>query len=190
MWIFPPNLGNTNSLMTSFSFHFSYNSQLYHRKSEVTCSIILEFIFHSSKTCPWPDSIWGPHAWEVSVLSIRPFQLLRNWGFCWLFVQSQSPCKLKNLKTSGNIENALWLTTTSNLHITDILMKYHAFFFWYVHKSDDSLNWMALAILSKLTKHKIANVMQKTEYKILEICCSITFSLFIKKKLSIYRRIP
>ena len=95
MWIFPPTLGNTNSLMTSFSFHFSYNSQLYHRKSEVTCSIILEYIFHSSKTCPWPDSIWGPHAWEVSVLSIRPFQFLRNWGFCWLFVQSQSPCKLK-----------------------------------------------------------------------------------------------
>ena len=151
---------------------------------------ILKLIFHSSKTCPWPDLNWGSHVWQPSVLSTRLFQLLRNVKFCWLLIQSQSPCKLKNLKTYSKIENVLKLSTTVNLHITEILINYHTSSSWNVHKSDDSLYGIHVAIISKLTKHKIANTMEKTEYKTLEIFWIISISLFISRKLSIYRRIP
>ena len=35
------------------------------------------------------------------VLTTWLFQLIRNFGFCWLLIQSQSPYKLKILKTYG-----------------------------------------------------------------------------------------
>ena len=35
------------------------------------------------------------------VLTTWIFQLMRNFGFCWLLIQSQSPYKLKILKTYG-----------------------------------------------------------------------------------------
>ena len=59
-------------------------------------------------------------------------------------------------------------STTGNLHNTDILTNYPTTSPLDLHKSDDSLNGIVFAILCKLTIHKLANTMEKTEYKTLE----------------------
>ena len=62
--------------------------------------------------------------------------------------------------------------------------------FWNKHKSDYILNGIMLTNVCNLTEQKIADFIEKCEWKTLEVPCFIRISLFFYKKMRIYVRIP